>query len=192
MKIYIIGYYLTTDQIEKTCKDAEMMDNDKILEKIRYVRKNPGQDHTSENDIDAFKNIGRLKSATDQKDDLHIYKIDCRGINGEPSFAFKTSTEACKLAIKMDKNQQEEGELSVMVYERAYIDAMHSHINGYKTITMWTYHLGIMNVMRIASMEAEKEDTELLALFLRLFNEALSKVLAQEGYKFKPYGIMCV
>ena len=45
--------------------------------------------------------------------------------------------------------------------------------------------------MRLASMETEKEDTESLALFLRLFNEALSKVLGQEGYKFNPYVIMC-
>ena len=49
----------------------------------------------------------------------------------------------------------------------------------------------MMRVMRLASMEAEMEDTESLALFLRLFNEALSKVLGQEGYKFNPYGIMC-
>ena len=49
---------------------------------MRYVGKNPGQDHISENDIDAFKNIGKLKSTTDQKDDLHIYKINSRGING--------------------------------------------------------------------------------------------------------------
>ena len=53
---------------------------------------------------------------------------------------------------------------------------------GCKTITVWTYHLEIMRVMRLASMEAEKEDTESLALFLRLFNEALSKALGQEGY----------
>ena len=91
----------------------------------------------------------------------------------------------------MDKNQQKEGELSAMVYERAYIDAMHSHVNGYKTITMWIYNLGMMTVMRPASMEAEKEDTKSLALFLRLFNKALCKVLGQEGYKFNPYGIMC-
>ena len=78
-----------------------------------------------------------------------------------------------------------------MVYERAYIDAIHSHINGYKTVTMWTYHLGMMKVMRLASMEVEKEDTESLALFLILFNETLSEVLGQEGYKFNPYGIMC-
>ena len=69
-----------------------MMDNDKILEKMRYVGKNHGQDHNSENDIDAFKNTGELKSTTDQKDDLHTYKINCRGINGKPSFIFKTST----------------------------------------------------------------------------------------------------
>ena len=77
-----------------------MMDNSKIFEKIRYVGKNPGQDCISENDIDAFKNIGKLKSTIDQKDDLHIYKINCIGINGESSFIFKTSTEACKLALK--------------------------------------------------------------------------------------------
>ena len=64
--------------------------------------------------------MGKLKSTTDEKDDLHIYKINCRGINGETSFVVKTLTEACKLAIKMDKNQQKEGELSAMVYERTY------------------------------------------------------------------------
>ena len=91
----------------------------------------------------------------------------------------------------MDKNQQKEGKLSAMVYERAYIDAMNSCINGYKAITMWTYHLGMMKLKRLASMEAEKEDTESLVLFLRLFNEALSKVLEHESYKFNPYGIIC-
>ena len=78
-----------------------------------------------------------------------------------------------------------------MVHERAYIVAMNSCINGYNTIRMWTYHFGMMKVMRLTSMEAEKEDTESLALLMRLFNEAVSKVLGQEGYKFNSYGIMC-
>ena len=103
MKIDIIGHNLATGQIEKAWEVAVMMDDDKILEKMRYVGKNPGQDCISENDIDAFKNIGKLKAITDQKDELHIYKISCRGINRAPSFVFKTSTEACKLAIEMDK-----------------------------------------------------------------------------------------
>ena len=103
MKIDIIGHYLATGQIEKAWEVAVMMDDDKILEKMRHVGKNPGQDHISGNNIDAFKNIGKLKATTDQKDELHIYKINCRGINGEPSYVFKTSTEACKLAIKWTK-----------------------------------------------------------------------------------------
>ena len=81
----------------------------------------------------------------------------------------------------MDKNQQKEGELRAMVYGRAYIDAMHSHINGYKTITMWTYHSGMMRVMRLASMEAEKEDTESLALFLRFSMKHSAKFLDKKA-----------
>ena len=103
MKIDIIAHFLATDQIERAWEVSVMMDDDNILEKMRYVRTNPGQVHISENDIDAFKNIGKLKSATGQKDELHIYKINCRGINGEPSFVFKTSTEGCKLAVKWTK-----------------------------------------------------------------------------------------
>ena len=49
MKIDIIGYYLATDQIEKAWEVAEMMGDDKILKRMRYVGKNPGQDHISEN-----------------------------------------------------------------------------------------------------------------------------------------------
>ena len=37
MKIDIIGDYLATDQIEKAWKVAVMMDDEKRLEKMRYV-----------------------------------------------------------------------------------------------------------------------------------------------------------
>ena len=41
VKIDLIGYYLSTHQIEKAWEVAEMMDSDKILKKMRYVGKNP-------------------------------------------------------------------------------------------------------------------------------------------------------
>ena len=44
----------------------------------------------------------------------------------------------------------------------------------------------MMRVMRLASMEAEKEDTDSLALFLRLFNEALSRILGQGRLQIQP------
>ena len=77
-----------------------------------------------------------------------------------------------------------------MVFEHAYIDAMHSRVKRYKTITMWTYQPGMRRVLCLAVMEAEKENTEMLVLFLELFNEALDKFKGHPGYKFNPRGIM--
>lgn len=191
MKIDLIGYYLATGQIEKAWETAELMDDSSILEKLHYTGKIPGQDHIREQDIDAYKNIGKLKATTDQKDPFHIYKLNCKAINGEPSYVFKTSSKALELAIKMDEKSQPQGQISAMVFEHAYIDAMHSRVKGYKTITMWTYHPGMRRVLCLAVMEAEKENTEMLVLFLELFNEALAKFKGHPGYKFNPRGIMC-
>ena len=55
------------------------------------------------------KNIGKLKATTDQKDPFHIYKLNCKGINGEPSYVFKTSSKALELAIKMDEKKPASG-----------------------------------------------------------------------------------
>ena len=73
MKIELIGYYLATGQIEKAWETVELMDDSSILEKSCYTRKIPGQDHIQEQDIDAYKNVGRLKTTTDQRDPFHIY-----------------------------------------------------------------------------------------------------------------------
>ena len=50
---------------------------------------------------------------------------------------------AAQLALKMDKNLQEDEEPSTMVDEYAHMDAMHTHVKGYKTLTLWTYHHGM-------------------------------------------------
>ena len=62
---------------------------------------------------------------------------------------------------------------------------------GFKTLTMWTYHPGMRRVMNLAIMECEHENTEMLTLFLNLFNSALQDLTSDPTYKFNPYGIMC-
>ena len=89
------------------------------------------------------------------------------------------------------KKSQPQGQINAMIFEHAYIDAMHSHVKGYKTITMWTYHPGMERVLHPTVMEAEKENMEMLVLFLELFNEVLAKFKGHPGYKFNPMGIMC-
>ena len=63
---------------------------------------------------------------------------------------------AAQLALKMDINLQHDEEASTMVEEYAYMDAMHTRVKGYKTLTLWTYHHGMGRVMRLATMEAER------------------------------------
>ena len=166
MEIDLIGYYLATGQVKNAWETVELMDYSSILEKLCYTGKIPGQDHIREQDIDAYKNIGKLKATTDQKDPFHIYKLNCKAINGEPTYVFKTSSKALELAIKMDEKSQPQGQISAMVFEHAYIDAMHSHVKGYKTITMWTYHPGIRRVLHLAVMEAERKIQKCWCYFL--------------------------
>ena len=93
---------------------------------------------------------------------------------------------AAQLALKMDINLQHDEEVSTMVEEYAYMDAMHTCVKGYKTLTLWTYHHGMRCVMHLATMEAERENTECFSLFLTLWNNLLAEVSGIPGYKFNP------
>ena len=99
---------------------------------------------------------------------------------------FKSSKMAAQLALKMDINLQHDEEASTMVEEYAYMDAMHTRVKGYKTLTLWTYHHGMQHVMHLATMEAERENTEFFSLFLTLWNNLLAEVSGIPGYKFNP------
>ena len=124
------------------------------------------------NELAQFKNLGKLKAAADKEDQYHIYKINCRSMTGEPSYVFKTSKTATLIALKMDPKKST-GSKSAMTEEEAYLDGMHSRMKGYKSSSLWTYHAGMNRVICLATMEAEKEDTECLTLFLNLFNSVL-------------------
>ena len=90
----------------------------------------------------------------------------------------------------MDQNQPK-GEQSILSFEHAYMDAMHNRVNGYKTLTLWMYHPGMQRVLNLAIMECERENTEMISLFLQKFNEALADYKQDPHYTFNPYGIMC-
>ena len=68
---------------------------------------------------------------------------------------------------------------------------MHNRVNGDKTLTLWTYHLGMQWVLNLAIMQCERENTEMISLFLQKFNEALADYKQDPNYTFNPYGIIC-
>ena len=117
--------------------------------------------------------------------------MNCEEINNEPSYVFKTSHKCLEMALKMDCGEETVGPKSSLSEEDAYIDAMHSRVNGYKTVTMWTFHPGMNKVVNLAIMDCHKENTEMLTLFLELFNSALQDLTGNSEYKFNPIHVMC-
>ena len=107
-----------------------------------------------------------LKEDADKVDTNLIYAINCGAINSGPTYVFKTSWYALETAVKMDATcKTVRGKASILSLEKAFFDGMHSQCKGYKT---------------------KKEDTEMVEIFLRLFNEALANFLGEEGFKFNP------
>ena len=74
--------------------------------------------------------------------------------------------------------------------EYAYLDGMHRCVHGYKALMLWTYHPGMRKVIKLASMEAKRENTNLITLFLQLLNSVLRDVSKIEDYSFNPCGLM--
>ena len=85
-----MAYYIATRQLEKGKKLAKLLSHKRLLDQIKYddldgiVHEITGGRGQSE--VDTFKNVGKLKSGTDEFDPCYIFKINCRSINSEPSF----------------------------------------------------------------------------------------------------------
>ena len=81
--------------MDKARELPELLSHKCLLEQIKYgdldgiVHDITGGKGQSE--VDTFKNVGKLKAGADDFDKCYIFKINCRSINSEPSFVFKSS-----------------------------------------------------------------------------------------------------
>ena len=191
LKIDLIKMYLAEDNINKAVEISRLMDDNTIIEKMRYMTAAPLPTPLNEDIFEAFKNISTLKKTTDKKDKYLIYAMNCKEINGGESYVFKTSAHHLRTAYKMDPTKKTvRGKVSLQAHEKAYFDAMHKRCQGYKMMTLWTHHPALRKMQRLATMEVERETKENVALFFKLFNEALSTYVGDPNYKFNPCFIM--
>ena len=116
--------------------------------------------------------------------------MNCQEINNEPSYVFKTSYKCLEIALKIDFKDDSVNKNS-LTHEHAYIDAMQSRVNGYKTVTMWTYHPGMNKFVNLTIMYCHRESTKILTLFPELFNSCLQDLTGNNQYKFDSDKIMC-
>ena len=136
-------------------------------------------------DPNSFKAIGELRENLKDYDPFFIYKINDRSFSNEVLYVFKSSTSAAQLAIEMDCDDPENK--SCLRDEPVYFNTMHSRVDNNKNVTAWVKNPITQSMMRIATMEVQRENTHTLELFFNLLNEILEKVSGKRHYKFNPY-----
>ena len=72
----------------------------------------------------------------------------------------------------------------------AHMDGLHSRAKGLITLTLWVTNPVSLITHHLACMDCERENTENVALFLKLFNEILCKVKKDPTFIWSVRGIM--
>ena len=132
----LVGYYIATGNFAKAKEIAVHIADRKLLKKLREQDTNEISHHFHGRhleDVDMFKNVGKLKTELDYHDPFYIYKLNFQSINGEPSYVFKSSLLAGQLALKMDIDT-DQGHNNSMNEDYAYMDGMHRRVHGYKIL----------------------------------------------------------
>ena len=141
-----------------------------------------GMDHNS------FDAVGIIKAKTDTKDPFYIYKIGNKNLSSGSDFVFKSSRRMAKMALGMDVDW----EPNLLQMENAYFDAnTHPWSMAFKSLGLWLIHPAMKKILRLVSMEIRSEHHEQIGLFFKLFNEILSIVKEESGYKFNPRYFLC-
>lgn len=130
-----------------------------------------------------FEAVGRLRSKIKDKDPFFIYKINDCNLNGEPSFVFKMSRVQAKLAAAMDRHNRE-----FLSEEYCYFDGTFKRCPGYVTLSAFVYVSILQRTVKLATMECEQENADMMIIFWNNFNEVISKYLRIPEYKFNPTG----
>ena len=146
--------------------------------------KEEAMQRTTSQDPNSFTAIAAPCDKLKDFDPYLIYKMNDGTLNDEISYVLKSSTSAAQLALEMDCDDP--NNKSCLKHEPVYIDAMHSRIEYYKSITAWVKNPITRAVIRLATMDTKNEDTATLTLFFRLLNEVLQKVSGIPNYKFNP------
>ena len=90
--------------------------------------------------------------------------------SSQPSYVFKSSKAACEVVLEMHFDKSSKIPLQQQV---AFLDGLHSHVKNYITFTLWVYNPVTMALFRLATIEAESEDTPNITTFLHVFNDML-------------------
>lgn len=82
--------------------------------------------------VHSFDALAKYKATTDKLDKFLIYKAQNGGLNGGPSYVFKTSEAQLQMALDMDRDAE-----GILKHEVCFADGNHKRCLGYITLTLW-------------------------------------------------------
>ena len=176
-------YYMERGEFNNAQKFVSSCTDRKILNEIRKEALNDIMSH----DMHSLSAVGIIKKKSDTFDKYHIYRINDRALNSRPSFVFKSSKAACDVALEMHYDPKSKNPLQQQV---AFLDGLHSRVKNYITLTLWVYNPVTVGLFRLATMEAESEDTMNITTFLRTFNDMLCEHSGNPDLVWHPSGFM--
>ena len=138
--------------------------------------------------MNSFDAVTDLKKKADKQDPFWIYKVNNGAATNTSDYIFKSSTEMAKIGIQMDRDSENPTPLS---QEVCYFDAVHTHIQGFKSFALWVLHPATHSIICLANMEMRTENVRDISIFFTLWNEILGKVKGDLHYKFNPTTFMC-
>ena len=127
--------------------------------------------------------VATVKKMQDRFDQLHIYEVNDRKMNNQPSNVFKSSTLMAKISLLMDQDHEEKTSFQDVV---AFMDGLHSHVKDYITSALCLHNPVIHHMQCIACMDCESENTTYIATFLTLVNKILCEVKGDPDYVWNP------
>lgn len=136
----------------------------KAIENIKNRSKKSDLGHS-------FEALAEFKAFCDKRDPFLVYKMNDERHNKEPSFVFKTSRFQADLGVAMDRDGD-----GLLSSQYCFVDAKHNRCNGFKTITLWVYHPMIRKLVKLATMETRKEDTDAMVKFWSNWNEVCNEI----------------
>ena len=78
--------------------------------------------------------VATVKKTQEHFDRLHIYEVNDKKMNGQPSYVFKSSTPKAKMALLMDQDHPQKTPFQDVV---VFMDSLHSHSHYGFTILLF-------------------------------------------------------
>ena len=175
-----IEKYIRQKDMTGAIKAAEQLGNSN---RIRYLMRRYREQHRFESTTgESMEALMEMRKTFKDVDKFWIYKLNSEQMNDEPTYVFKTSQAALRIAASMDF----ECGTSPMKTQECFFDGQHSRVKNFKTLSAYVYFPPMRRCIRLASMEIAKEDSQTIALFWKFMNEGIKEVTQGVQTFFNP------